>query len=326
MPDSYEIRPLEAGPVWDDFVHRANGGTVFSTDAWLHCAQRCLGGQIRRYGCFKNGRLTAGVSGLARTRLGLRSLSTPPLTPHGGLLLAPVASKGPAKTEAEWNRATDELVAYLQGHYHHTHLVLSPAIADIRPFTWKGWSHRARYTYQFQLGDEDSLWERLERRTRTVIRKAEKSDFRVRQTDDLDLFRRQYESIYSRQGGAPAAAATVQHFVGEVLAAGLGRALVVESAAGQAAAIVVFVHGFDTVYAWQAGADPAQNNSGALSLLYWRLLVQAPRAHFDFVGANLPSIAHFKRGFGGDLVPYHAIDGFSGGWPRRLYSLWRGHS
>ena len=59
-----------------------------------------------------------------------------------------------------------------------------------------------------------------------------------------------------------------------------------------------------------AGADPSHRDSGATSLLYWKVMEGTTRARFDFVGANLASIAFFKRGFGGDLVPYFATEGF----------------
>ena len=82
---------------------------------------------------------------------------------------------------------------------------------------------------------------------------------------------------------------------------------------GEIASIVIFVEGFDTLYAWVAGADPTFNPSGATSLLYWRVFEQTDFEKFDFVGANIPAIAKFKRGFGGDLVSYFAVEGFKSG-------------
>jgi len=327
MPDSYEIRNIGAEPSWDEFVRRAVGGSIFSTGAWLRCAQQATGGQIRCFGCYKNGHLMAGVSGLEQRRRFLKRLTTPVLTPHGGLLLAPVPSKGPAKLEAEWNRATSLLVAHLTGLYDHVHLVHAPAVQDLREFAWAGWHARVRYTYQMDLSDLEALWERVERRTRTVIRKAEKAGFQLRPTDDMDLFRRQYELIYARQEGPPPVDPVVaQRFAQSALAAGLGRAFAVESPAGEVASIVIFVEGFDTAYAWAAGADPEFNPTGATSLLYWKFFEQSPLKKFDFVGANIPAIARFKRGFGGDLVPYYAVEGFGNAWVRRVFAAsarWR---
>lgn len=321
MPDTYEIQLVADDTAWDAFVHQAIGGTVFSTSAWLCCAAAATGGRVHRLGCYRNGRLVAGLSGLARWRWGLYRLETPELTPHTGLLLAPVASKRPATAEAAQHHACTHLLNYIAKHYHRVFLVHAPAIADVRPFTWQGWDAHLRYTYRLPLGDSDALWERVERRTRTAIRKAEKLGYQLRPTSDVALFRRQYEAIYANQaGGPPVAAALVEHFVAAALQAGLARAYAIASSDGPAA-VVVFVEGFDAAYAWAAGADPAFNPTGASSLLYWQYWATCSHPYFDFVGANIPPIAFFKRGFGCNLVPYCAVVGYKSRWLKRTFAL-----
>ena len=323
MADTFEIQLVTDDTAWDAFVHQAVGGTVFSTSMWLCCAAAATGGQVHRLGCYRNGRLVAGLSGLARRRMGLYRLETPELTPHTGLLLAPVAGKGPAKGEAAQHRACTHLLDYLAKHYHRVFLVHAPAIADVRPFTWQGWDAHLRYTYRLPLGDSNALWERTERRTRTAIRKAEKLGYQLRPTSDVALFRRQYEAIYANQAsGPPIAAAVAERFVAAALEGGLARAYAIASPDGSAA-VVAFVEGFDATYAWAAGADPAYNHTGAISLLYWQYLTASPHQRFDFVGANIPSIAFFKRGFGCDLVPYYAVVGYKSRWVKRAFGVRR---
>ncbi|MYA23816.1 MAG: GNAT family N-acetyltransferase [Gemmatimonadetes bacterium] len=321
MADTFEIRLVADDTAWDAFVRQAVGGTVFSTSAWLRCAAAATGGQVNRLGCYRNGYLVAGISGLARRRMGLYRLETPELTPHTGLLLAPVAGKGPAKAEAVQHRACTHLTDHLAKHYDRVFLVHAPSIADVRPFTWQGWDAYLRYTYRLPLGDSKALWERIERRTRTAIRKAEKLGYHLRPTSDVALFRRQYEAIYANQAnGSPIAAALAERFVAAALEAGLAQAYEITCQDGPAA-IVAFVEGFDTTYAWAAGADPAYNHTGAISLLYWQYYTTTSHQYFDFVGANMPSIAFFKRGFGCDLVPYYAVEGYKSGWVKRALGV-----
>ena len=209
MADTYEIKLVSDDISWDAFVHQAIGGTIFSTSAWLRCAAEATGGEIHRLGCYRNGNLIAGLSGLARKRSGLNRLETPELTPHTGLLLSPVAAKGPAKAEAEQHRVCELLIDYLEKRYDHVFLVHTPAIADMRPFTWRAWDARLRYTYRIDLGDAESMWDRIERRTRTVIRKAEKLGYALQPTNDVALLRQLYETLYAKQdGGPPVASAT----------------------------------------------------------------------------------------------------------------------
>lgn len=323
MADTFEIRLVTDDTAWDTFVRQAVGGTVFSTSAWLRCAAAATGGHVQRLGCYRNDRLVAGLSGLARRRRGLYRFETPELTPYTGLLLAPVAGKGPAKGEAAQHRACTYLLNHLATHCDRAFLVHPPAIADVRPFTWQGWDAHVRYTYRLPLGDRNALWQRAERRTRTAIRKAEKLGYQLRPTRDVALFQRQYEAIYANQAsGPPVAATTAARFVAAALDAGLAQTYEIASSDGPAA-VVAFVEGFDTTYAWAAGADPAYNHTGAISLLYWHYWDTAAYEYFDFVGANIPSIAFFKRGFGCDLVPYYAVEGYKSRWVKRAFGVRR---
>ena len=174
------------------------------------------------------------------------------------------------------------------------------------------------------LRDLDALWERVERRTRTAIRKAEKLGYTVTQTDDIELLCRQYGMIYERHGAAaPISPEVVRRFVEGAQSSGQARLLAAQSPQGETASIVAFVEGPSMAYAWVAGADPQHNSSGATSLLYWRYFQQCTQPRFDFVGANIPAVAFFKRGLGGDLIPYYATEYFATPWLRRAASFKR---
>ena len=192
----------------------------------------------------------------------------------------------------------------------------------MRPFTWQGWDAHLRYTYRLALGNSDILWEGLASLRRRDIRKAEKLGYQLQATDDTALFRRQYEATYSNQtSGPPVASAMAERFVALVLEAGLAKAYKIAVPDETAAGLVVFVEGRDTAYFWTGGSDPAFNHTGANSLLFWQYWATCSLQYFDFVGANMPSIAFFKRGFGCDLVPYYAVVGYKSRWVKRAFDL-----
>jgi hypothetical protein len=319
MSDTCEIHLVTQPQTWDEFVRRAVGGTVFSTWTWLECAQEATGNPFRCLGVYRNGQLVAGISGVESQRAGFRRLATPPLTPHGGLLLSPVQGKGPE--EAEWTRPAELLIAHLQREYHHCLLAQAPAVGDMRPFTWAGWQARVRYTYQLDLDAPEQVWAGFEHRTRKAIAKAEREGVVVESTADLELFRRQYELLYQRQGGkAPVDAGVAERFAAAAFRAGLAEGLAARSPEGEVAAMVIFVSGFEGVYAWVSGADPDLSHTGAASLIQWRYYEAHQGRRFDFVGANIPGIALFKRGFGGRLVPYFVAEGYRSHWVMGLLS------
>lgn len=324
-PDSFEIADIADGERWDEFVGTAVCGTVFSTTAWLQCAREATGCESRIHGCYRRGELVAAVSGLHMSRKSLSRLVTPPLLPHGGFLHRPVDSDNPARRESDRNSAANRLIRFLESRYASVRLTHSPELVDMREFTWAGWQVRPRYTYRLPLpADRQDLWQQLERRTRTVVRKAENEGYRFRRLDDPELLRRQYELVYSSSphaGPPPVESALVGRFARAAADAGLTEMHVVESPSGAIAAAVVFARGSHDVFAWVAGADPAFRDSGAASFLYWKFLEQTSFQHFDFVGANIPGIALFKRGFGGDLVPYFHTEGYRSRWLKGLMSL-----
>ena len=324
-PDSFEIADVTAGEAWDGFVGTAVGGTAFSTTAWLRCAREATGCEDRIHGCYRRGELVAAVSGLHLSKRYRSQLVTPPLLPHGGFLHRPVDSDNPARWESARNSSASSLIRFLETRYSSIRLTHSPELVDTREFSWAGWDVGPRYTYRLPLpADRQKLWQRLERRTRTAVRKAEKEGYRFRRLDDPELVRRQYELVYSSSpnpGRPPGESALVERFARAASDAGLTEMYVAESPSGAIAAAVVFARASREVFAWVAGADPAFRDSGAASFLYWRFLEQTTFQSFDFVGANIRGIALFKRGFAGDLVPYFHTQGYRSRWLRGLTSL-----
>ena len=85
----------------------------------------------------------------------------------------------------------------------------------------------------------------------------------------------------------------------------------------------VIVLGHDTRHAYEllAGATDDGLKIGAsvhaAQKALERLRAEGIVETFDFAGANIGSIAHFKRGFGGRLVPYYAVS-----WARNRWAHW----
>jgi hypothetical protein len=319
LSDRQVTRLAEAA--WDDFVAGAEGATPFHGSAWLAAAARAGGGEACRLGVYDGSHLVAGLAGVERDG----ALRTPDLLPHSGLLFRRPTSDRPAHIESERSAATEAAANHLAGAFARVHVTHPPTLLDVRPFQWAGWQVHPRFTYTIDLPeDRQIVWDRFERRTRTAIRKAGKEGCRVEATEDVDELRRLYGMVYGDESRAPVGGAYLQSLAQEALAGGMAEGWRCLTAGGQTASVVLFVHGADgTLYAWVAGADPAHRDTGATSLLYWTVLESSAATSFDFVGANLPAVAFFKRGFGGDLRPYYATR-HERSRLRRLLTAWRG--
>lgn len=316
MSESKEFAVREVPhPAWDEFARTAVGGTPFCSSRWLACAAAAAGARPLALGAFRRDQLVAGAAGWEAGQGRRRRFATPDLLPHTGFLFRPAASDRPTHVEAERTAATQALLTHLQAAYPRVCLTHAPDLADMRPFQWSGWQVTPRFTYWLDLpADRKQLWDGLERRARTEVRKAGRGAFRVEPAADAGELRRLYGLVYAGQAEAPVAGACVEAMVGGAVDAGLAEGFRARAPGGETACAVYFASGGDTLYAWVAGADPAFRGSGAASLLYWTVLEQTRCRRFDFVGANIPSIALFKRSFGGRLVPYFAVDGYRSRW------------
>jgi hypothetical protein len=322
MPEAsrYEIQPVDADDTWDCFVAQATGGNLFVHAAWLQCTELAGAGEPIIRGVYDKGTLVAAVVGV-RTQGQVKRLATPPLLPHSGFLFRQPLSDQLPRQEAERNACWQALLPDL-ATYQHVHLSCAPAVFDMREALWAKWQVHPRYTYLIDLSeDRQVLWDGLERRTRTVIRKAETAGFRV-EPANAEGFAELYRLTYGHTK-PPVDADVTQRFVAAAVEQGLVEGYRAVTASGETAATVFFATDATQarLYAWVAGADPSYRNSGASALLYWKVLEATQAKSFDFVGANMASIALFKRGFGGRLVSYYALEKWNSPWRRWAAAL-----
>ena len=225
MAKDLTVRTVDNPALWDEFVTLSPQGTILSTTSWLNVPAKIQGGKPEILGVWNNDKLVAGVSYVHLSRGPLKKATSPVMTPYGGVLYRPDPGKRPSEAES-FNMSCTELCAReLSRRYNHAFLVHTPALTDIRPFSWTGWNERIRYTYLLDIADTGKLWDILERRVRTVIRNAE-SSLTLGGAVDSDEFAKLYMHIYSDRGVKPPFnLSMVTEMVSEIVKSGLGDAL-----------------------------------------------------------------------------------------------------
>ncbi|TYB96169.1 GNAT family N-acetyltransferase [Micromonospora sp. WP24] len=163
----------------------------------------------------------------------------------------------------------------------------------------------------------DRVWDVMEGRSRTAIRKACGAGLSaaVRPTDPGDLttgspFRRLYESTMIRLGSQPWYLFPDHYY--EQLAAGLDKALTiaeVRAADGTVVASALVLRHRDRAHYHLAGSEPSASRLGANNLLVWTILSWASENGCRLVhlgGGVRPDdgLFRFKRSFGGARTPF----------------------
>ncbi len=319
-----EVRRIEDPEIWDRFVNESPQGTLFSTFGWMRLAAGAQGGEPVALGVFEGAKLLGGMAFLDISRGPFRKAATPSLTPYGGILYRPFHGKRHSEEESLQHACAGPLVEYLNHRYHFTYFVHPRHVSDIRPFTWGGYDSRVRYTYHVDIGDPDTLWDVLEHRVKTVIRNVE-GELSVESSPWTGEFTELYEHVYRDRGGEPPVArGVVEKMAQRIMDTGLGDLRVVRDKTGDAICTGIFVRDRHALYAWVSGALPARNSSGAMSYLVWDTIrrYSGVVSVFDMVGANIPGVAFFKRGFGGSLVPYYVTERYGSPLVRVLFSFY----
>jgi hypothetical protein len=164
----------------------------------------------------------------------------------------------------------------------------------------------------------DALWEGLEGRARTAVRKAERVGIQVRDarpdTADLDAYEQLHLATCARTGAQPHPRAYFEAIWAHFLSAGLAWILLAEHDGAVVAARNFGVYKGAALTWTAAGLDEA-GPLGANAMLQWEAMrrLAAEGVEWCETGESFPNAAdakqrglsEFKRSFGGDLRPFY---------------------
>jgi hypothetical protein len=190
-----------------------------------------------------------------------------------------------------------------------------PSAPRVNPLLSTGFSDTSTSTWILRIDREErSMWEGMEGRARTAVRKAEQAGITVRRggAADLDLYYRLHRETYERTGARPHPRVYFAAIFEGSLVSGLNRIWIAERD-GEALAAGNFAWYKDAVWYWTGAAGSAGLRDGATSLVQWaaiRAMVQDRVGCYELGEAHLhPSdgkrhrLSEFKRSFGGELAP-----------------------
>lgn len=245
-----------------------------------------------------------------RRRTGFVVLTQPMLTQFLGPWIRQAGGAGPAKLTRE-KEVMAKLIDGLPPFAHYGQN-WSPEITNWLPFYWRGFKQTTQYTMQIHdLADQKSLWDNLEGRARTEIRKStSKYGLRLRENPSLsDLFHLNTLTFSRQDRQSPYDFDYLLSLDKACVARNSRKMFIAEDADGQAHAGAYVVWDKNRAYYLLGGGDPNLRNSGASSLCIWEaILFSASVANsFDFEGSMIEPVERFFRSFGATQVPYFHV-------------------
>lgn len=292
---------------WADLLSRSDQSTPFSTLAYAEALEDATGLGHRLAGVYEDEQLVAGILCYEKPLGPYRRVVVPPLTPYTSFLF----ETPPREADITRRRsALDALLELLEEHYHAMAFHLHPTLRDVRPFQWNGWNVTPRYTHRHTpLKEREKLFNLLSGSTRRLfINHA--SSYQLEETPHAlsDALSLAEESLQRHNHDLPLPKPTLRSFLQQLLKAELVRLFIShpEEHTEPDGALWI-LHDQQMSCDWIAGSK--RGPAMTLLLIHTLLTLQEEGYRtFDFAGANIPSIAEFKRSFGAPLVSYYRVE------------------
>ena len=201
---------------------------------------------------------------------------------------------------------------------------LAPAVRGenlprINPLLELGCVNTSTQTWLLDLrSGEAALWEGMEGRARTTIRKAERAGIAIRSATaaDLDAYYALHQATAARTGIRPHPRAYFAAIWRDFLANDLAHVLLAEHEGSVVAAANFAVYKRGALY-WTGAAAGRGLELGANALLQWRAMqwmlgggagvewFETGEAFPNLADGKLKQLSDFKKSFGGTLYPYY---------------------
>lgn len=221
-----------------------------------------------------------------------RQVILPPFTPYSAIFSTPSSA--------------ETLAATLEDRFDETILHLAPGDVFLDAATARGWRVAWLETYVMDpaVARDPSTWSQSASRN---FRRSVGTHHVALEPDGAGVIASLCAAGYVRSGHRPPLPPDrFDRLADSIVGAGMGRPWICRNGDGvPVAGVVTLETGRSSSY-WMAGGLPGDGMTVLLGSLFSRLADEGVR-HFDFVGANTPSIAEFKRRFGPQLVRYPVV-------------------
>jgi len=233
----------------------------------------------------------------------------PPLNPYLAVEFQSTNTKHEFRVTGQWLRLAEQLAETMRERGVHRELFLPPDVTDVRPWQWGGFRTGMRYTYQLHFPYD---LRQADTGVRGRVKKAGSLGYRCERTTNMRDAWECLQATEERQGFAHQLSVEDLELARRCLGDEALRGYVCYAPDGTPAASAYVLHAPQARgIGWLAGAKREHLSQGAVQFLDSFLLAdlqQIGAAGFDFVGANLPSIATAKSYWGGELVPYSVLE------------------
>jgi hypothetical protein len=301
-----DIHIIKDEEEWDSFILKSPYGQIFHLWNFLKIVENHSQTRLFTYGIFNGEKLVALIPLFYQKRYGFRFIFSPPpktAIPHLGMVLDNTFDTlNQHRKERLLIQMADKLLPELDTHAPNLVSISNPPdYIDLRPFIWKGYEVKPRYTYFLDLNSSlDNILKGFTRQRRQSIKNAESQGFEVQTGGDITDLYKGMENRYREQG------LTIpllgQNYLSDLYSA-FPEYLKLYTVMNEGQKYgSILVTRFKDVKLWLG--------SGMVELLIWNIIKDAQRDGFsscELVGANTKNLCKFKNQFNPHVKLYFGI-------------------
>lgn len=319
---------------WTELSSGFQEKTIFHSYEWFQILKEGFPNlEIKLYAIIDNERKIIGLLPIECARIGPLKLGGSPLpryfTPYQGPLLMSYSDN----CSKMFEEMADLVFRKLKVHYFtlsfppHNH-----AEVHARQASHQLWETKKTLLLDLSVG-VDKLWKGLKSETRNEVRQAERRGVEIIEAHTLDEWLGDYylmhRSVYSRQGvKSPGNPCFYRALWNWLYSKGQLKVALAKHQSKLIAGGIFLIYK-DTIYFLDGASFREHQKLRGNNLIQWNVISWAASSGlclYDMVGANIPTIAHFKRGFGAVEVEHSYLQrtgGFLGKVGYTLYQKYR---
>lgn len=296
------------------FCTQSQQTLIFQSPLWLDAVAGPKNWEVIL--SFKGDLLVGALPYVTNSKLGLKQITLPFLTPYlGPIINYPLDLKRDnyvsfkRKVISDLVRkipVTDRFITQTDFNFDYW-----------LPFHWEGYQQSTRYSYLLNTQNSESeIFKKFKPNIKKHIRNTEEQ-FKIQSSDSIDsLFALHQKDL--RNKGVALLFSKEEFLRLDTALKGQDKRKILHAVNNEGKVICAYYLVFDHTYAHYLIGAVHENsrNSGVMSLLMWEAIKEAKKRglHFNFEGSMTQSIERFFSSFGADLTPYMRISKVSNKW------------
>lgn len=316
MSNKYTTRYLkkEEFNLWNEFVDKTDTGTIFHKSFFVENLSNFTNTNFSIATVFNADQKIVGGFAFAHSikLKKIKFIYELPLNPFYSPVIADRGTKYRTKNERFNNEILTTLLKFIEKDFKILNFKFPPNYIDLRPLKWEGYSNFVNYTYAINLKNNPNYFDNFLPDLKRQIKKNIDSEYELITDNSAKnityAFELQNKTLSRKNKNFPLTKNQFLYFCETLDNEQVLKTYTILIDEKPISSVNLLIDNSKAYYLI-AGTDPDYYNSGMNHVLLFKIIEEIKEQgveYFDLVGANNPSVSHYKSAYNFSLVPYYS--------------------